>query len=101
MNGWSWGGVAIAGLTLIALEVVVTSSNATGVLSLLQVPGQLAASWLSPAVPLIPGKSAGPSSSGSSPPTVKQSTVNIPAGVEGGVQAGVSQLQSGTLTKTS
>jgi hypothetical protein len=86
VSGWSWGGIALAGLALIAFEVVVSSSEATGTLSLLQVPGQLAASWLNPAAPLVPDKAAG---------TV-QSSVNVGASTQAGVQQSLSQLSKTT-----
>lgn len=53
------GGILTGALLLIVGQVLLTasgtsSSGADTILSLFQVPGQLAANWMSPAVPLIP-----------------------------------------------
>lgn len=69
MNGWGLGGILGAGLGLIVLEVLVTSSSAatTGFAALLQLPGQWAAGWLDPSTPLLKaGSSSGSSSSSTS-----------------------------------
>lgn len=72
-----FAGVAAGALTLIALEVAFTasqngSSGLSRIASLARAPGRLAASWLDPAVPLIPdlarAKSKGPAGGGGSAP---------------------------------
>ena len=73
MNGWGLGGILGAGLGLIVLEVLVTSSSAatTGFAALLQLPGLWAAGWLDPSTPLL---KAGSSSSSSSTSASSSST---------------------------
>lgn len=59
---WSVGGLLTAGLGLIALETILSAQNnpasgASNLPGLLMLPGQLAAAWMDPAVPLIPDRS--------------------------------------------
>lgn len=79
---WGIGGAITAALLLIALEVTVTSSNVTGIASLAQWPGRLAASWIDPATPLIPAAAtAAPAASTAAPA--------VPANITGGLASTV------------
>lgn len=56
---WGLGGIATGALLLIVGQVVLTASSdsqsgLSNLLAIAQVPAQLAANWMSPAVPLIP-----------------------------------------------
>jgi hypothetical protein len=88
-SGWGFGGLAAAGLGLIVFEVLVTSSSATGLASLAAWPGKLAASWMNPAVALIPDKSTGASSTSASSTAANSTAASSP-----------SSTAAGTLTQT-
>lgn len=66
MNGWDLGGLLAGSLALIALEVIVTSGASGAIADLLAWPGQLAAAWMNPAVPLIAQRAASSSAAATS-----------------------------------